>query len=266
MIKRIEIKPSKTLLKYWVETLIPPCDVFFFQELTNIKEIDNNLITISNYIKTFSDIKYINAYEHWNVKRNAKYVYVDYKNNLLTNTSNIDYIYKQQIACCRGLILHDNTILTNWLFKNLNYKEKENLTIKYAKEIDDWFGYTSVEIPIYIKEVANKFVKEDGCNCLATAIFGATQDNKILSEWLNEDKFLKKLQELNYKKVEKLCQPNDIIIFKNKGKILHACYCVDDKLFLNKSGQSRFNPIVLLSFDDIKKDWNNCIIEVYRKE
>ena len=264
MIKKIKIKPSKTLLKHWVDTLIPPYDVFFFQTKTNIKEIDNKLITINNYIKNFSDIKYINSYEHWNVKLNSKFVYVDYKNDLLDNTNYKDFIFEQQIKCCRGLILQDNTILTNWLFKTLNYKEKEKLTIKYAQEIDDWIGYNN-KVPLYIKKVANKFVKDDGCNCLAVAIYGASNNAEILSQWIQEDDFIKKLKELKYKKVKDIFKSNDIIIFKNKQNILHACYCVDNKLFLNKSGQSRFNPIVLLPFNEIKKDWDNCEIEIYRK-
>lgn len=265
MIEKIELKPSKILLKHWVKTLIPPYDVFFFQNRTNIKEIDENLIAINNYLKNFSDIKYINAYEHWAVKNNSKFVYVDYNNNLLVGSINRNYIYDQQIKCGRGLVLQDNTVLTNWLFNSLKYAEKERLTIQYAKEIDDWFGYKNNTVPYYIKKIANKFVKTDGCNCFAVTIFGVTANNKILLQWLQKTDFLQMLKTLNYKKVKGGYLPNDVVVFKNKLNIVHACYCVDGELFLNKSGQSKFNPIVLLPFNNIKKDWDNCEIEIFRK-
>lgn len=222
MIKRIEIKPDEEMLKHWVDTLIPPYDVFFFQELSNIDVIDKNLITTKKYIQNFSDISYINAYEHWNVKNNSKFVYVDYKNNLLSNENNRNYIYKQQIKCCRGLILQDNTIITNWLFNTLTYNDKKNLTIKYAKEIDDWYGYINEKIPSHIKKIANKFVKVDGCNCLATTIYAVSKNNDILLQWMTENEFLIKLKELNYQKVEGTYRNNDVVVFKNKSKIIHA--------------------------------------------
>ena len=218
MIKKIEIKPDEEMLKHWVNTLIPPYDVFFFQELSNIDVIDKNLITTKKYIQTFSDITYINAYEHWNVKNNSKFVYIDYKNNLLSNENIRDYIYKQQIKCCRGLILQDKTIISNWLFNTLTYNNKKNLTIKYAKEIDDWYGYINEKIPSHIKKIANKFVKFDGCNCLSTTIYAVSKNNDILLQWMTENEFLIKLKELNYQKVEGTYRNNDVVVFKNKSK------------------------------------------------
>jgi len=265
MIKKIKIKPSKKLLKHWVETLIPPYDVFFFKELTIFDEINKDLITIKEYIKTFDDIRYINAYDHWDVKNNAKYVYIDYKNNLLSNLDVRDYIYKQQIKCCRGLILDGDKVLTNWLFNSLKYKDKEILTIKYAKEIDDWIGYDNGQMSKYIKNVANKFIKDDGCNCLAVSLYGATKDDNWLKDWTDENNFKSQLKKINYVKVNDDYNEDDIIVFKKDNQTIHACYCVDKELFLNKSGQSKFNPIVLLPFNDVKKDWNNCTIEIYRK-
>lgn len=260
--KKVNFKPNKSMIKKWIQTLIPPYDVFFFKGYTNIYEIDTNLISIDEYLDKFSDIKYINAYEHWNIKTAARYVYVDYNNNLLSNDNYKEYIYNQQIECCRGLILDDKTLLTNYLFNNLDYKQKENLVIQYAKGIDDWFGYTNNNIQTYIKKVANKFVEEDGCNCLAVALYGATNNNLWLKDWTNENRFINQLKELNYTKTNNNYCQDDIVVFKKKNKIFHACYCVDGNLFLNKSGQSRFNPIVLLPLQNIINDWKDCEYEI----
>lgn len=277
MLKKVYIKPNKSIIKHWINTLIPEYDVFFFKDITNIKEIDNNLISIDEYLKTFSNIKYINAYEHWNVKNTAKYVYVDYTNNVLSNESIRNYFYEQQIECERGLVLDDvnrnlnkyfykdKIILTNYLFANIDFKEKEEIVIQYAKSCDDWFGYVCCDMPMYIKKIANKFVNEDGCNCLSTTIYGATKDETVLFEWMNEECFLKRLVDLKYEKINDNYQTGDIIVFENDGKIIHACYCFCNELFLNKSGQSKFNPIVLLPFKNILNDWSNCKYFIYRK-
>ncbi len=263
--KKVNFKPSKALIKQWTQTLIPPYDVFFFKGYTNINEIDSNLISIDEYINEFSDIKYINAYEHWNVKTIAKYVYVDYNNNLLSNNKYKDYIYNQQIECCRGLILDNKTLLTNYLFNNLDYEQKEILVLKYAKEIDDWLGYLNTNIAPYIKKVANKFVEEDVCNCLAVTLYGATNNDLWLKDWTDENSFVNQLKELNYTKTNDNYYQDDIVVFKKNERIVHACYCVDGNLFLNKSGQSRFNPIVLLPLDSIIKDWQDCCYEILRR-
>lgn len=283
MKQKVSIKPNKKLIKDWVKNLIPFYDVFFFCDMTNINEIDNRLITMDEYIKNFSNIDYINAYEHWNVKIKAKYVYVDYDNSLLLNENNRNFIYQQQIKCGRGLVLdsenrdeklfkigmyQNKIILTNYLFNQLDYKHKEKLTIKYAKDIDDWYGYTTNDIPNYINQVANKFVECDGCNCLSTTIYGASCDDDILLKWLDGKFFAKKLKELKYlKKSTKDFKSTDIVVFMDKQQnVIHACYCVNKDLFLNKSGQSRFNPITLLPFEHIKNDWIDYEYYVFSKE
>lgn len=283
MKKKVIIKPQKELIKEWVGSLIPPYDVFFFCDKTNINEIDDGLITMDEYLKKFSNIEYINAYEHWNVKIKAKYVYVDYDNSLLLNDNNRNFIYQQQVECGRGLVLESENreneniklgmyqnklILTNYLFNRLDYKHKEKLTIEYAKDIDDWYGYTTNDIPDYINQVANKFIAIDGCNCLSTTIYGASCDDDILLKWLDGKFFAKKLKELKYvKKSTKDFKSTDIIVFIDKQQnIIHACYCVNKDLFLNKSGQSRFNPIVLLPFEHIIKDWSDYEYYVFSKE
>jgi hypothetical protein len=150
----------------------------------------------------------------------------------------------------------------------LDYKHKEKLTIEYAKDIDDWYGYTTNDIPNYINQVANKFVAIDGCNCLSTTIYGASCDDDILLKWLDVKFFAKKLKELKYvKKSTKDFKSTDIVVFIDKQQnVIHACYCVNKDLFLNKNGQSRFNPIALLPFEHIIKDWSDYEYYVFSKE
>lgn len=280
--KKIFFKPTNKTIKIWVKSLIPPKDVFFFNDITGIDEIDKNLIGIDKYLQKYSSLEYINAYEHWNVKNKAKFCYVDDKNNFLSNDKIRNLTYGQQIDCERGLILdcdnkemfskfknafyNNKIILSNYLFSNLTYKDKKELCVSYAKSIDDWYGYLTCKIPRHIKKIANKFVKKDGCNCLSTTIYGATKDKHILNKWLDDKEFECKLKKLNYKQVKTNVKSNDIIVFKQDKKIVHACYCVDGELFLNKSGQTKYNPIVLLPFENILNDWQDCKYYIFRKE
>jgi hypothetical protein len=81
---------------------------------------------------------------------------------------------------------------------------------------------------------------------------------------MNEECFLKRLVDLKYEKINDNYQTGDIVVFENDGKIMHACYYFCNELFLNKSGQSKFNPIVLLPFKNILNDWSNCKYFIYR--
>lgn len=274
------IKPEKKNIKYWIKSLIPPQDVWFFRRKPTF--VDCKILTIDKYLEQYDLINYNNAYCHWLIKNYAKYVIVDESNSWILSLSQCDrdIVYREQIKCERGLIIEniqqfDNIkaltemicnnmiILSNATFKNLDNDIKEKIVINYAMEQDDWATY---ELPREIKSlsIAKKFINNDGCNCLATVLFAITKNKQYLQQWVTQDEFVCNLNgyiEINNEEF----QYGDVVIFYDDNNIQHSCFALNDKLFLNKSGQSKFNPILVLTFDDIKNDWQTLRYKVLRK-
>lgn len=274
------IQPEKKNIKYWIKSLIPQKDVWFFRNKPSFA--DCNILTIDKYLEQYDLINYNNAYCHWLIKKYAKYVIVDESNSWIVSLNQFDRdaVYREQIKCERGLIIEniqefenvnsltemmcdDKMILSNATFKNLSNDIKESIVINYAKEQDDWSTY---KLPKEIKSfsIANKFIDNDGCNCLATVLFAITKNKQYLQQWVNQDEFIRDLGEY-VEMCDGVFQYGDVVIFYDDNNIQHSCFALNDRLFLNKSGQSKFNPILVLTFEDIKNDWQTLKYKVLRK-
>ncbi len=274
-----EIKPSKNNIKYWINTLVPQYDVFFFRLKPKFKNIE--IMTLSEYLFQYDNINYNNAYCHWLVKKQAKYVIVD-KNNwfLQLNEEDQKKILLEQIHLERGLIIEDcnglssglekfktdnRLVITNYLLKSLKTKDQKELVYRYAKEQDDWLYEDIIFKDSKLNKIANKFINNEGTNCLAIVLYCITKNKKYLSSWVDRKEFEENL--LSYSNV---CDDNlengDIICFyDNDNNIQHACFNVAYGYCLNKSGQSKYNPIVTREIEDIKQDWEGLKIVVKRK-
>ena len=158
----------------------------------------------------------------------------------------------------------EKLILSNTLFNKLSSKVKEVLTISYAKEQDDWSALKLPEKLSEFKRISNVFIDNDGCNCLATVLYAISKDETYLQKWVTQQEFVENLS--NYKEInDNKFKRGDVVVFYGENNIQHACYSLDGKLFLNKSGQSKFNPILVLKFEDIYKDWDGLNYKILRK-
>lgn len=275
------VKPTNKNIKYWVKSLIPSKDVWFFKSKPTFKYVD--ILDIKTYLNKFDKLEYNNAYCHWLIK-NAKYVIVDSSNWILKLTEEErNEVYRQQIELERGLIIEncehllnnnfiktcifDNKIiLSNAIFKNLHYKLKKELAVTYAKEQDSWNCLNLTISNKKINKVANKFLNVEGTNCLAIVLYALTLNKKYLNCWVQQsefENFINNFIDIQQKEVKF----GDIAVFYDENNIIqHACFALSTNEFLNKSGQSKFNPISVLDIKTIKEDWKNLKVVFKRKQ
>jgi len=274
-----QINPTNKNIKFWVKSLIPSKDVWFFKSKPKFKDVQ--VLDIKTYLNKFNKLEYNNAYCHWLVKQ-AKYVIVENSNWILTlEEKERNKVYAQQIELERGLIIEnceqfvnnkvinvcvfDNKIiLSNAIFKKLNYKLKKELAVAYAKEQDSWDCLNVVINNKKINKIANKFLNVEGTNCLAIVLYALTLNKKYLNCWVQQGEFediIKDFIEIKQSEVDF----GDIAVFYDENNtIQHACFALSKNEFLNKSGQSKFNPILILNIKTIKEDWKGLTVKFKR--
>jgi len=276
-----EMIPTKQNIDYWIKTLLPSKDVWFFKQKPNFYNVE--IIDIEKYLIEYDCLEYINSYCHWLVKKNAQYVIIDESNWILSLTDKErNFVYKEQIELERGLIienasslinnkeiadaLYDNKIiLSNSTFNSLDYGIKEQLAIAYAKEQDDWACYDIKIENAKLNAIKNSFINNEGTNCLAIVLYAITLNDKYLTSWVNQEEFNCLLADYNIIENSKL-EYGDVLIFYDENNVIqHSCFALGDDLFLNKSGQSKFNPVVVQSYENIVNDWQGLNLIIKRK-
>lgn len=121
-------------------------------------------------------------------------------------------------------------------------------------------------LPAHIAEFANRFVLEEGINCIAVAGFAATEDRSLLITWPPIDMFLNAISEAGYRKVgDSRPIANDVIAFSKDDTIIHAAYSLGNDRFVNKNGQSSFNPVRIIDEATLMKEWPDTSISIYRR-
>lgn len=276
-----EIIPSKENIDYWIKTLLPSKDVWFFKQKPNFYNVE--IIDMANYLREYDSLEYINSYFHWLVKKNAKYVIIDETNWILSLTDKErNFVYKEQIELERGLIIENtsslsnnkeiadalcdnNIILSNSIFNSLDYALKEQLAIAYAKEQDNWTCYDIKIENTKLNAVKNSFINNEGTNCLAIVLYAITLDDKYLTSWVKQKEFNCLLADYNVIEKNKLEYGDVLIFYDDNNTIHHSCFALGNNLFLNKSGQSKFNPVVVQSYENIVNDWQGLNLIIKRK-
>ena len=279
MIKKQILMPTNKEINNIIKYLIPNVDIYFFCDLPSY--IKDKIIPISVFKQTdyYSDIHYQTFYEYWIILKKIKYVWIDDENEFCSlDKKEQKDILKQQILLQRG------TIIQNSKFKDLEYaidnnyvltNNTWNLLSKTMKKeciiwlINDQEDNTTSQISYSFSPefamIGNKYLTKSGCNCLSLVLYCITEDEKYLSTHIDDIKFLSKIND--YKEITSLdFKPKDIVLFYQDSDLKHASFRLDDKYFLNKNGQSVFNPITLQTFEDLKEDWNSCNKIIIRRK
>lgn len=274
----ISFKPQNKLLKKWIDIFMNLDDIYFFSEKPNIKLLENHIISYSEYESKYSDFEYLNLYENWNLKKKAKYALID-KEGVISklSTSELESVIHEQVLINRGytvsilkedlldevikkFIDQDQIVLSHYLLQTLSSDKKKTLLLRYMQSIDDWWGYlVSSNLDNDLKKISNTFCEEHGTNCLAVTAYAITKNDCYLNKQVGEQEFIDILKKNLYYKIEDdNWKEKDIAVFLEDNRVVHACYCIKNHIFINKSGQNKLNPIVVLLMKDIVKDWPDC--------
>lgn len=284
------LKPSKYVIDNWILNLLPEYDIYFLKELPS--DLDLNLclpMLVNEYFDhpVYSQLEYVNAYELWRISNKANYAIIDFGNWFDDlSRANQKQVLLNQYELNRGLVVSldwfyiDNKLLENNLIKNkvvmnrnlwesLSYQDKERFIYHYAQDWEDWNCKTvsnEIDMDIDLISIVNTFTIKEGINCLSTVLYCLTHQENILKQWVHEKTFLIALEQLGYKETrDNKIERNTVIVFKDDEKIIHAAYIVSESLAINKSGQSKFNPIKLVDIDILIKEWNPLDYVIYRR-
>lgn len=292
----VKIAPSKEQVSNWIENFVPKIDLFFVEEI--------DLIMFAEYLSevlvvpreeffahpSYKQIQFINSYTYWKISAKAKFVIVaqpDWITNLPEQKRR--EILSIQYKMGRGLIfplslfpsisplpeeyvveekLEKFLVIQYNIWNELPYKIKKSAIQEYAQQWDNW---TSCDVPectpLHIKKYANKFSTESGSNCLSATLFAITDQDWIIGEWVHPNTFMNGLERSSFSLTNDEIIKGDVITWVDDDEVIqHATYHIDNNLFFNKNGQTYFNPWKITSLQELKEEWCQYKMKVYRKK
>ncbi|WP_323703491.1 hypothetical protein [Mammaliicoccus sp. Dog046] len=262
----MKIYPSQSIYEYWINNYFRDFDLFFVNE---ILFVDKTVSIISkNIFKTSEafNININNLYEFWNLD---EYHYViQSPPGWLENQNNEvqTYILKEQRRTNNPLYKNDKLITLN-AWQTLSREQK----IQFFKErIDEYQDnitsqHNKATLPDYLQSVINEFPYHQGANCLSLVIFSLTRDKDMLNQWIKGESFLNTIMGLGYTESPGPSRKGDIIFFTHNDSIVHATYQIDTHLFINKNGQTIFNPYKLITHKELENSWGSFKKHIYRQ-
>lgn len=279
--------PDETL-DQWASDYLPGLDVFYADKQAVDQNLRGSLVfDRQHYIAhpTFQDVRYVNTYLHWNLRREVPWVIV----------ANPEWIGAQpeaarrrllatQIRLERGLVfprshideitealtpyLFDDTfVLTHALWDTFTPEVRRQFMRREQAVWDDLHCHPVPDgVAPHIRDLANRFSEVDGANCLATVAECVTGEAWLGRLWLHEGEFCDRMvrEGLAADFGNDEPQPGDVVIF-HKREFQHAAYCVAPDRFISKNGQSRFNPIRVVDMAMLRNDWRRSEIMLYRR-
>ena len=289
----MNIVPSNEHINSWIQQYVPELDFFFIKE-SDLLELDKFLFEVliipkNEFFKhnSYNDIQMVNSYEFWSIANDVQYIIVaksEWFNKLPKDQKNM--LNKRQVEINRGLVLPLNNtnsnisddhlviqnnktyiVIQSKMWNSLSYQLKAEMLLEYAKKWDSWScSELSEKAPIHLKQFANTFPYKAGSNCLSATLFAATQHEWKIHEWVHPQTFLEGIKKAGYLIHEGDVEDTDIITWINtEGVIQHASYCIGDKLFFNKNGQTFFNPWKIVEWTKLNEEWKKFNTRIYRK-
>lgn len=119
----------------------------------------------------------------------------------------------------------------------------------------------------------NTFTGCNGPNCFAFTLMNlekeAVRRKHLAQSWVVGDEFLSSLESYGYKKVSSRNTVNseDVFVWFNNDTPVHGCYAINERVLLNKNGQTMFHPYQCQSVHHVLDDWSNKGLKliIYRK-
>lgn len=292
----IEITPSREQINTWIKKFVPEIDLFFIskKELVAFEDHLNEVLVIPrneffNH-SSYKQIQFINSYLYWNISSQANFVIVAHASwiNELPEQKKRE-LFAIQIKMGRGLIfpltlftdtvlipkeyiLREKTeeyvVIQHDMWNKLPYELKENSIKAYAQLWDKWFcNEIPEQTPLHISKYANQFSVVSGSNCLSATLFAITGQEWMINEWVHPETFVNALKRNHYSFInDDKIGTGDVVAWVNEDDVIqHASYHIGNNLFFNKEGQTFFNPWKVIHLDELKSEWGEYKVKVYRK-
>ncbi|HSN94488.1 MAG TPA: hypothetical protein VLR89_05450 [Anaerolineaceae bacterium] len=278
----MNLSPTQKDIDYWVETFLPAKDIYYLDGSYTPSRLEGTeLLPVKDLLAhlEYGNMAYTNAYEYWRMDpARVKQVLVASPDWFAAlPMPERATLFRQQVQLERGLVfgldvLHGQAfkkmiqhagidgklVLNHYLWNRLELNFKQQTTERVAKH---WESFECEpcpeEVPVWVKTRANSFVHFEGTNGFGAALFGASGDEAWLTKWVWQEEFLANLGSLGFQEAghsEPI--PGDVTIFYDgSGREAHACYQLSNGLVLNKSGQSKYQALKVIRYDQVLEDW-----------
>ncbi|KAA1036608.1 hypothetical protein ERX35_010685 [Macrococcus equipercicus] len=156
-------------------------------------------------------------------------------------------------------MLIGSTLITQRFWSRLTAAQQQEVISLYDEPIEqlDVSG-----LPDRFTRLHGVFPDEHGGNCFAAALYGVTDEETILNEWMHDQMFTDMLTRNHYIQTDQP-ESDSVMVFVRDGVVVHACYMIDDDYCFNKSGQMFYNPWHIARIDKVKTDWKDCELVYY---
>lgn len=291
------------VMKRWQDIFVPDEDYFFFEKKPIYCKVEErNAVHIPLDKRT--------AFLIWNVRKEASYIARISNEEFSTLGNQIQkQILREQVRLQRGFIFevhHLKAIFQNgnqineiewgaWLERYAFSYEKKQLIILQGHMWRELSGQLRILLLLRIAErfvqeksvfidgliknhimpYINQFIDKNGPNCLAATLAAIETDKekseKYINEWMQPNTFSQILQGKNFEEIDTtFIQEGDVLVWKQDGLIVHACYTLTHNLVFNKDGQTMFNPYQCITLEQVKRNWEHVLerkgrFVVYRK-
>ncbi|HEU0165961.1 MAG TPA: hypothetical protein VFQ54_13020, partial [Thermomicrobiales bacterium] len=277
--------PTPETLQLWADELIPG-DVWYWDD--SPLELDVTGCQVMNREAyrsdpTYSDIRFMNAYCEWQMPAEATQVIVSDRTWVgKLSVADRQRVVRMQVSLKRGLVFSadwfgelpaqlqefvvaDQVVLGQAVWASLPTAIQHRALMAEQRRWDDLDCYPVPDgAPAHVQAIANMFSPHEGTNCFAITAYGANADSHLLATWLTVSP-IEIVAPLGYRQVPDV-EPiaDDVVIFEKEGKVIHAVWCAGHDRFLNKNGQSRFNPIRIVDWKMLDTDWPDTTWKIYR--
>ena len=282
----IRIQPSEATLKRWADSLTTPNDVWYWDDsLADINIAGQTVLPRQEYFEAYPDISYVNAYWHWRMPKSVRQVVVTAP-SWIGSLSDGDRqrVVAIQVELDRGQIfpekhfdrvpevlepyrIEGKIVLARAAWKSLDKPDQFTFLRREMLSWDDTNCFpVPSETPAHIGGIANAYGDEHGTNCLSTTAFCITARDDLRHKWMFQPEFLEILAGERYEQVDSdIGEPGDVMTFSDNGVLVHAAWCISPDRYINKNGQSMFNPVRIVNRAMLLADWADQDVAIYRQ-
>lgn len=284
----VRVQPTRETLRHWADHLLPDLDVWFWDDGKPGIDLTACLVMPrADYLQhpTFRDIRYVNAYLHWQMPAEVTHMIVSGPAWIMgVAASDRQRVLEKQVDLRRGLVyprthfdtlpeslqahaVNDHVVLCHAAWEQVPDPIRRQVLLREQQSWDDAECFELPDdVPDHVRTVANTFGMHEGTNCLATTAYCVTGEMWMRDLWMHQPAFRDLIDRHGYRPMPGVV-PNagDVVTFEADGDIVHAAYCVEPDRFLNKNGQSRFNPTRVVDWAMLDADWTDTICVIYRR-
>lgn len=274
-------------LDHWAGRLLPDLDVWYWDDSAPGVDLRGCMVLQrEEYLahSTFQDIRHVNAWLHWQMPSDVRRMIIAGPDWILRlDPGERDRLLRKQVGLKRGLVMPlayldtiphqihpfiagDVVVLCHAAWNVLSPESRRTMLRHEQRRWDDLTCFPPpADLPPHISAIANTFGTVEGANCFGTTAYCASGEDWMRDHWMFQAPFLDIISQYQYRPSHGTPEAGDIVTFSTEDMIVHAAYCVGQDRFLNKNGQSRFNPVRIIDWTSLSADWDHMPYRLWRQ-